>query len=440
MCAIALAIILFCALTIVVRFLTRQIIVERMGITNAFTNLVLFDVEVLDVAPDINNINVEIDWEALYPFSSLIPSQHQIEQNRFHKYESKIDSIEGKVDTYATDFLVAYNKLVDTAKRYEQFIRWNYVSYAEYNGVVKLDDGYLTSYVERKDVAETADSTIELARFCEDNGIGFLYVMEPHKVCRYDSVSGTSDFANQNADAFLSRLQSAGVNTLDIRTFIHEENLPHHELFYRTDHHWKAETGLWASRHILQALIDNYEYTIDLSVLNDDQIRSVVYPAWFLGSQGKKIRLEQTTPDDFTLLYPIYQTSIHYEVPRKEIDADGDFSITYDMGQVEEKDYYGKNPYAAYIYADQPLERIENNLLGDNGHVLIIHKSFCNCVVPFLSMGVKYVDSLDLRHFTGSVQNYIATEKPDTVIVMYNSSEVGRSIDWSSHTDVFDFR
>ena len=47
--------------------------------------------------------------------------------------------------------------------------------------------------------------------------------------------------------------------------------------------------------------------------------------------------------------------------------------------------------------------------------------------------------TLDVRHFTGSVKNYIAVHKPDVVIVMYTGSLSG-SIDWSSHKDEFDFR
>ena len=92
----------------------------------------------------------------------------------------------------------------------------------------------------------------------------------------------------------------------------------------------------------------------------------------------------------------------------------------------------------AYIYGDQPLERIENKMVDNGKHVLIIHDSFGNCVVPFLAMGIQYVDSLDLRHFNGSLHNYIEKEKPDMVIVLYNADMLqGPTV---KRDGVFDFR
>ena len=60
-------------------------------------------------------------------------------------------------------------------------------------------------------------------------------------------------------------------------------------------------------------------------------------------------------------------------------------------------------------------------------------------MAPLLSLGIRNLMTLDVRHFTGSVKNYIAVHKPDVVIVMYTGSLSG-SIDWSSHKDEFDFR
>lgn len=451
MCGIALSIVFFFSFTIGLRTITRQVLVKRMGMTNAFTNFVLFDVQNLNDNDAQDKTEADIDWAELYPFSKdetqqirdKIEIKHDMEY--IERYKSSVESVKAKVKTYTTDFLLGYDTIVDYSKGYENLIKWNYVSYAEYNGIITLDDitlddGYLSSIVERKDVSEDIDATIDFAHFCKERNSRFLFALAPHKICRYDDVSGTLDFSNQNADAFIARLQSEGIETVDFRDVIHEEKLSHRELFYRTDHHWKAETGLWASRHILKMLIESYGYAVDLTVLNDDRIKSVLYPSWFLGSQGKKERMRESFPDDFTLFYPAYKTDLHYKVLNKYIDADGDFSILYDMSQVNERDYYGKNPYAAYIYGDQPLEQIRNNGIDDNGHILIIHDSFGNCVVPFLAMGIKRVDSLDLRHFTGSVRNYIESEKPDTVIILYNAGGIGGDIDWSNNGDKFDFR
>lgn len=446
---VCLAILVFLMCTIGLRFFVRQVLVKHMGVSNSFTDLVFFDAQDLGAADtdDATADGAGIDWEKMYPFSQEllakeISQDEELEEGKLHKVSKLIQAVEEKIETYSSDLLIGYNALTDMAKRYESMIRWNYVSYTEYNGVIKLYDGYLTSFCRKLDVTKAAYSLVQLAQYCEEQGNDFCYIQAPYKISKYEDkdISGRTDFANQNADDLLEKLREAGVDTYDIRETIHDEGLSHHPLFYRTDHHWRGETGLWASKHILELLKEQYGYDIDASVLEPERFTSVDYLAWFLGSQGKKVRLGQTEPDDFSLLYPTYPTELHYTIPNLGIDAVGDFSVTYDMAQVEELDYYGKNPYGAYIYGDRPMETIENELLEDNGRLLVVHESFGNCVVPFLALGIKNVDSLDLRHFTGSVQEYIKQTEPDVVLVLYNPSVIPESIDWTTHGALFDFR
>ena len=110
---------------------------------------------------------------------------------------------------------------------------------------------------------------------------------------------------------------------------------------------------------------------------------------------------------------PKVESKLHYVIPNLGIDEVGDFSVTYDMTCVDEIDYYRKSPYSAYNHADQPVIEIENELADSGESVLIIHDSYYNCVIPFLSLDIKDVISLDVRHFTGSVEKYIMEEKPD---------------------------
>lgn len=130
----------------------------------------------------------------------------------------------------------------------------------------------------------------------------------------------------------------------------------------------------------------------------------------------------------------VYISSCHYT--SLGLDREGDFSIIYNMGLINEKT--GKASYAAYIYGDQPVEHIDNRLADNDLRVLMIHDSFGDCVVPFLAMGVRTVDSMDVRHFTGSVRYFIEQTEPDVVIVLYNPA-VGFEIK-PSHTSEYDFR
>jgi hypothetical protein len=235
-------------------------------------------------------------------------------------------------------------------------------------------------------------------------------------------------------------LDASGIDYYDIRETIHENNLNNHELFYKTDNHWLTTTGLWAAQNILSVINERYGWNTDTSLLDSNQFDYTVYKDWFLGSRGKKVTLARCQPDDFTLLYPKYETSFHYSVPNKEIDTVGDYSVVYDMSAIEVCDYYNIDPYLGCNYSNCPLIQIENMLTEDEHKILMIGDSFDNCVISCVALGVKNVDSIDLRYFSGSLKTYIKESNPDLVIVMYNPSQIGETIDYSIHSNTFDFR
>ena len=184
-------------------------------------------------------------------------------------------------------------------------------------------------------------------------------------------------------------------------------------------------------------------WNVEPEIIAPENFEYVVYRDWFLGSQGKKVTLARTKPDDFTMIYPKFETSLKFEVASLGLDLSGDFGITYNMNEVVSRDYYGKNPYATYIYSDTPLTRIENKLNANGKRLLVVKDSFSLCVIPFVALGIQYVDVIDLRHFTGSIRSFIDKVSPDAVIVEYLSTIPGLTSKPSpSETDkkFYDFR
>ena len=218
------------------------------------------------INPSEKKQEIKIDWEKLYPFEIEGTERKETIFERAYNYVKK------KIEEYSSKKLIGYYSIIESAKGYEEAVGWNMASVSDYNAVVKLNDGYLTTYTESRDITENATSTIELAEFCRERGIDFFYANLPTKVCISEDkdISGVLDFANQNADRFLAMLDDAGVKYYDFRKILHEDGMNHHEAFYVTDHHWKAETGLWAARHILKFLRDDYGWNVNPDVLNPD--------------------------------------------------------------------------------------------------------------------------------------------------------------------------
>ncbi len=365
-----------------------------------------------------NYAEIDIDWEKLYPFSE----HEKIELNKkrpLSKSEKIHEYITKRSEEYTTEKMPGYMKIVELVRKYEKFITWNMSSVFTYNDVIELEGGYLTGFRPSLDITPIIKSTVDFAKFCDENNIEFIYVQAPGKICKYDDIKITNilDFTNQRADDLLNGLQMAKIKNYDLREFLHDERKNHHDAFYKTDHHWKTQTGLWAARHVLRILHQDLNWPVDENILNAENFEFDTYYDCFLGSQGKKLTLVRAKPEDFTLIRPKFSTSFHFEIPNILLNTSGDFEITYSHEGIKNM----QGMYSSLFLGDNPLAKLTNLNATNDINVLLVKNSFSNCLVPFLTMGVKKIDAIDMRHFTGSIKNYIKNNKTDIVIILYHT-------------------
>lgn len=375
--------------------------------------------------------STKVDWAALYPPREAEETAEPTVFDRFAEgieamrlatrpYETRVETLEQTIDDYATDYAPGYHRMVEAANRYDAILGWEIAGVQSYNPVIMAEDNYFITCVARQDREARAAQITALRDFCAARGMAHLYVTTPNDTCRYDTgISGVLDFYNQNADRLQAALREAGVETLDLRDALHEAGMDHHKSFYQTDHHWLPETGRWAAGVIAQTLNADYGFDIDLALFAPQRWRAEVYEDWFLGSQGKKVTLSRATPEDFSLLYPDFDTRFRIEIPSLDVDKMGDYSVFYRYGAVAVRDYYNQSPYSAYFYGDNALTRVHNELRSDGKRVLVLGHSFDNCVLPPLALGVEYLDSIDLREFTGSLETFLDENHYDVVIELY---------------------
>lgn len=346
---------------------------------------------------------------------------------------------------WTKDNMFLYHSIAELQRFYDYKIHWNVINPTL--GVVPLNDGYWAFVYKKQDMNEYIKSVVSFHKFLQSQNIPLTYIQAPGKISKYGEqdawLRNHYDFSNANADQLLSGLQQNGIDTIDLREYFHEtvpEN-QYHQLFFRTDHHWLPQTALSAASFIANQLNRKYGLEINSSNLDASHYSVEWLPNFFLGSIGKKVTLSRANPDDFPILHPDFPTNIHLEIPARGIDTDGPFETTYDKSEISHIDYYKRNPYGAYGYADQALITINNQKLStySNKKLLVIKDSFGDAFAPLLSLGCKNITVIDLRPFKGSLHSLIKELQPDIVIILYTNNW-SSPINWTNHDDEFDFR
>ena len=430
--------------------------------TNKIVQLILFDRD--DLSNNNKKIGESFEWSTFYPFgeqyltdeptklASRTYSNKQKSDNSKTKQKTikalnnghsfdKIITSEKKLEKWIQENCIKRYFFLEKANFIETLVKWNLTN-DNYNATQNIGNGQFSSFCEEINVEELSKSIVRFSRFLKNENIPFIYVQAPYKISKYDEkLSGVFDFSNQNADAVLENLNLNNVDILDLRDVIREQNKNQYDLFFRTDHHWKPETGFWATNEIIKKI--NSEYNLQLNLLKEEDFIYKTYTKALLGSYGKKITKAKTEPDDFTLIIPKKEYQIHLEVYDKHnkiADNYGSYNAMIDYESIDSKDLYGKDPYHGYGYGSS--NNFVENLSVDNDYkILLIGDSFTNVIIPFLALKTKKIDRLDLRIFNGSLENFIKANEPyDMCIVLYNPDQYNQTPGFVSHEELFDFR
>jgi len=297
--------------------------------------------------------------------------------------------------------------------------------------VVQLPNGHLATYRNPSDTVRCARELIHFREFVEQQGSSFLFVMVPYKNARHGGQMPEDypDYVSENARRFLKRLKKSDVPLLDLRISMEQDGKEFFSHFFKTDHHWKPEVGLWASATITAELHRRFDFPFDPETLDPNQFQIDIAEKALLGSFGRKVTLAYADPEDFSLVTPIYPTDCSVQIPGTRIDRRGSFGdvmIHVNTNMLAARNYYKGNPYA-YMYGNRALIHVHNHLRHDGHRVLVIKDSFSNFVTPFQSLTTEYLDIIDPRHFTGSIREYIQKTRPDVVLVQYYAENISTS-------------
>ncbi len=373
---------------------------------------------------DISKSSNYVNWQKEYPIDNEIEEKNiNLNKTQNKKILSKIKKSISEIETRSNKFIPARIKLVEAGHLINQLFGGN--MFLKLDNMIRFNNGYFGFIISEKASFE-ADGlrTVEFAKYLNNHNIKFGYILCPSKFSKTkkDLPVGMEDYSNENADSFIKVLKDNNIPMLDLRDELSKDYQDIFDAFFKTDHHWKTETGFWGTQKIIKFLNTELKYTFDENIINKENFNFKLYPKMFLGSQGKKASLSIAEPDDFTLITPKFETDFSYEAYNHGIKKTGKFENSLLSLQELKGDYYNANPYG--VYSQSQVARFINKLTANKNKIMIIKDSFVGVIAPFLACVTKEILLVDIRKdpdtFDGSIKKLIQKEKPDIVLILYH--------------------
>lgn len=303
-------------------------------------------------------------------------------------------------------------------------------------------EGYLhfASFYREEDteVFEYALRVKRLQDYVEQNGTKVLFVVPP---CKYDkeytrfSVGMPVNDPNGIVDEIMFYLNRLGIETLDLREYFPNEELPYEETFFKTDHHWTIPAAFTASCVIVDKLEQSFGEDLDpddyyTDITNYDV---VTYQNGMFGYMGRKIGANYCPVEDFTALWPHYEGEFLRESMKESGEVErkhGSFQEALMDTSVltMQTDIYSNSQYSLYLDELRSYEKIINEENREGVRILMIRDSYFSPVIAFMMPMCGEIDAIwNLEELDEiDIERYVKENEFDYIIVgiyPYNLNE-----------------
>ena len=289
------------------------------------------------------------------------------------------------------------------------------------NGVVKLNNGHLI-LPEKKFTKEQTDycakQIVDFAQYCSSQGSNFVYIQPPINtdVNNKQLPPGVEDYRNENVDGVIKIIKSHGVNVIDLRQCMKDDDMDIYDYVYKTDHHWNTIGAFYGFQHITDYIEDVTGKRIDPKYTNLSNYRIKKYSNWHLGSAGQRVGQFFAGADDYDLILPKFETRL----------SNGDGNIyTFEELAVNKETFRNKDATNRYTY-DRAFSVGWNNVEKATPiSVLILSDSYFTAISPY--MNLAYDGYLYNYWPEGLKADTVKNMQPDAVIYMpyiYNDNNL----------------
>ncbi|MBQ4257899.1 MAG: hypothetical protein II713_02735 [Clostridia bacterium] len=171
-------------------------------------------------------------------------------------------------------------------------------------------------------------------------------------------------------------------------------------VYFHSDHHWTALGAYYAYTAFAEAA--------NLPVLSLDDCEEVVLGDYY-GSLTAYTSASHDTDNVHYWKFP-------YETPTDIYLAGGG---SYETESCINESLGESFPYGVFLSGDQPLEVIHSKSpMGEGKKILVVHESYGNPFVPYLTYNFSEVYSIDYRYWSGGLRSFCEEYGIDNVLFL----------------------
>ena len=250
------------------------------------------------------------------------------EKSIFEKVSGAIQEFDKRVNVY----FILHDESIHTYGGLQKMFNRSLINDVDKSSeVLKLNNGYLTFKSNgNTDLTGLSEYLIKLKETCDSVGSELVYVNKISKATTDESLLPAyyPYIYGSNFEKIQPILEQNNIATVNLGQAIDDENKDKYSLFFKTDHHWTPEAGVWVSEKICNELNAQYSWGLNIDLYDIDQFSIEVHSDVFLGSEGKRVGALYTGIDDFSVVKPLYETNLTVEMQDINLIRSGSFENT----------------------------------------------------------------------------------------------------------------
>lgn len=291
--------------------------------------------------------------------------------------------------------------------------------------MITLTDGHLYDLSNYKSLTENAREIAAL-RGSTLGGIPFLFTYEHPTL--YDASllpAGYEalDHSAQMADEAIATLRDEGIDVLDSRDVLPHCGREMNDLLMVTDQHWSTLAAITMAQAIAGRLNDMAGAALDPSLLDLENLNTLVHEKLFMGKYGQRVGPAIVDPDDIVEYWPKYDTHVarHTKRTKSLDDAEGDWRevmTRFDKLEPDPGKTWNKSAYMDYGLVES--FDIMTNEAAPDFTILLLKDSYSSPIGRYLSLLARHVVSVDLRQNVDPLETWVENYRPDAVVMSYS--------------------